>query len=120
MSEEQKPILFVPDIEDCLCIAVYDGDTITVEATPSQFKPSSIKYKWKVRLLGIDTPEIRSKDPGALESRDALRRLILDKEIRLEIKKYGKYGRLIAIVKYNNMDVNQYMIDAGFAKPYLI
>jgi micrococcal nuclease len=117
---DRKPIVFIPDITEATCIDVYDGDTITIEATPSQFKQTDTKYKWKVRLLGIDTPEIRQKQDGAIEARDALRRLILNKKIYLDIKKYGKFGRLIALIYYNNIEINQYMIDNGFAKPYLI
>jgi micrococcal nuclease len=115
-----NPIIFIPDITDCECISVYDGDTITVKATPKQFKTDlAYDYKWKVRLLGINAPEIRGKEPGALEARDALSNLILGKNIKLDIKKYGKYGRLVANVYLDDLLVNDYMISHGFADVYI-
>ena len=43
----------------CKCIKVYDGDTITVAFIPKGLKDF---YKYTIRLNGIDSPEIKSKN----------------------------------------------------------
>lgn len=77
-------------------VAVYDGDTCTAQIDLGfgfQFN------KQKLRLNGIDAPELRG-DSLILgrASRDFLRDMILEKEIFVETFKdsKGKYGRYIA------------------------
>ena len=41
----------------CKVVSVYDGDTMKVV-----FPLNNKMYKWNCRLLGIDTPELRTKD----------------------------------------------------------
>jgi len=81
------------------CVSVYDGDTITCVFDPfisGQFS------KFKIRLSGIDTPEIRTKDldekKSGIEVRDFLRELILDKIIYINCQNFDKYGRVLAYV----------------------
>lgn len=98
-------------------IKVYDGDTIWV----------AIKYnhkyvKIKVRLLGIDTPEIRTKsleekEKGIL-ARDYLSNLILNKIVKLHCDKFDKYGRLLGKIYFKNKCVNDTMIDKGYGVSY--
>ena len=89
-----------------LVVSVYDGDTITVNIDLGfgvELK------KQKIRLYGINTPEIRgsSRDLGII-SRDYVREKILDKNIMLQsIKdKKGKYGRWLGIVLTGDEKVN--------------
>ena len=51
-------------------------------------------------------------------SRDRLREKILDKDIILEtIKdKKGKYGRFLGIVHYDNININDWLVENGLAK----
>ena len=51
---------FLPDVTIGKVIKVYDGDTITIATKLSGVGPI---YKFNVRMLGIDTPEKRAKDP---------------------------------------------------------
>jgi micrococcal nuclease len=76
----------------------------------------------KLRLYGIDTPELRGAErPEGLKARDYLRELILDKEIYLQsIKdKQGKYGRYLAIIHLEKgeelLNVNEHLIKKEFA-----
>jgi len=55
-------------------ISVYDGDTLTVSNLDNQ--------KVKIRLYGIDAPELK-KQPYGRASRDYLQRLILNKTVEV-------------------------------------
>ena len=79
-------------------VSVYDGDTITCVIDLG----FSLSAKIKVRLLGIDTPEIRTKDLVEKEkgyiTRDWLRDKILDKDILLHTKEKVKFGRWLGLI----------------------
>ena len=78
-------------------IDVYDGDTITCLVSLG----FNVSFEIKIRLAGIDTPELRGEErESGLVARDALREKILNKEVILEsIKdKTGKYGRYLGII----------------------
>ncbi len=94
--------------------SVYDGDTITATVDLG----FNVKMKIKVRLAGINAPEIRGKQrPEGLKSRDYLRSLILDKDVVLHTRKdkKGKYGRYIATVYIDNKNVNDLLVENNHA-----
>jgi len=101
-------------------IKVYDGDTITVELDLG-FK---IKKEEKIRLIGINTPEVRGEErEQGLISRDRLRELILGKDIiiRTQKDKKGKYGRYLGDITYTCEDgeiyfVNDWLVTEGLAE----
>lgn len=109
---------FVPPIENSgTVVKVYDGDTITVVAKLKL--DGSPYYKFSVRLNGIDTPEMRGPDRDkAVLARDALSSLVLHKIVRLENVKTEKYGRLLADIYVDEIHVNSWLIQEGYAKPY--
>ena len=93
---------------------VYDGDTITIGKSE------------KVRLMCIDTPEIRNNSHGnadtinAIKSRDYLRSLILGQDVT--VVRYGKdyYKRTLArIYLKDGREVNQIMVEQKMAVKYL-
>lgn len=104
---------------------VYDGDTITIDIDLGM-------HAWmkdeKIRLYGINTPEIRgSEREQGLKSRDYLRDLILDKEIILQtIKdKKEKHGRYLGVIwlfeiKDNKIikkiNINEKLVNDGYAQ----
>ncbi len=104
-------------------VSVYDGDTCRVDIDLGL-------HVWvrdeKIRLARIDAPEIRGEErQQGLASRDFLRQLILDRDIYLEtIKdKKGKFGRYIGEIWVQDengeyFNVNDRMVDEGFAEPY--
>ncbi len=100
-------------------IDVYDGDSITVIVELDDF---DMRIKCKIRLLGINTPELRTKNKKekelGKEARDYLRELILDKEVLVDIIKKGKFGRHLAYVYYNDIYINDLLIKKGYARPY--
>lgn len=101
-------------------IKVYDGDTITI-ASKLPFVNSPL-YRFPVRLNGIDSPEIKGKTEdektAAIVSREELKKLILNKEIRLENIQNEKYGRILADVYIGDLHVNEWMIHNGYAVKY--
>jgi micrococcal nuclease len=103
------------------CVYVYDGDTIhVVFKTPN----SNECFKWVVRMNGIDTPEMKSKNAAekkaAVIARDFLKNKILDKIIIVDCLDFDKYGRLLAevFVEDNPVSLSQQMIECGHAKAY--
>lgn len=109
-GECKKKILVV----DC-----YDGDTITV-VIPLGYRTH---YEFSCRLYGIDTPEIRTHDAmekkKGLEAKLYLTNLIKNKKVTLQFANaQDKFGRLLATVYLGHMNVNQHMIDQGYARAY--
>ena len=79
-------------------VRAYDGDTATFDIDLGlHVKATGVK----VRLYGIDAPELRGPSrPEGLKSRDVFRSMIYDHEIIIETvkDKTGKYGRLLGII----------------------
>lgn len=113
-------VAFVPPITTGYVIKVYDGDTITI-ASRLPYDGSPL-YKFSVRLNGIDTPEIKTKNAEekakALRCKQALSELCLNRFVSLENVDLEKYGRILADVHCDGIHLNQYMIDNGFAVSY--
>jgi micrococcal nuclease len=109
-------------------ISVYDGDTFRADVDLG----FSIWVKAQdFRMLGINAPEMNSKDPAvvaaATKARDALRGMILGKDItiRTQKDKLEKYGRMLATVLVTKADgtqlnVNDWMVQQGLAVVYLL
>lgn len=95
--------------------SVYDGDTVTAIIDLG----FEISKKTKIRLYGINAPEVRGKQrPEGLKSRDYLRSLILNKNVILQTlkDKKGKYGRYIAIIHLNDKNINELLVESGHAE----
>lgn len=92
---------------------VYDGDT---------FKTRNGE---KIRLLGLNTPETRHRDEpgqvGGKEAKEALKQLILGKQVRLRFDKEKKdrYKRTLAQVwMHDGLWVNGWLLQNGYAHVY--
>ena len=100
--------------------SVYDGDTCTVDI---DLGLGSWIHGEKLRLHGINAPELRGQDREAgLRSRDFLRSKIDGQEIFIRTlkDKKGKYGRYIADIWVANengtwVKVNDLLVERGFA-----
>jgi len=101
--------------------SVYDGDTFRANLTSGH---PIISNNIRIRLSGIDTPEIKGKcwreKQLAIKARDHLRK-ILESGDRIVLKnvKRGKYFRLIADVYVDGKDINKEMIQKKLAYAYL-
>jgi len=118
--EYKDTIAFVPQITSGKVIKVYDGDTITI-ASKMPYENSPI-FRFSVRLLGIDTPEIKTKSKAekelAILARDALSSKIMGKIIILKNVSLEKYGRLLADVYLDDLNLNQWLIENKYAVAY--
>jgi len=110
---------YVPNITEGLVVKVYDGDTITI-AGRVQYNPTI--YKFSVRILGIDTPEMKTKDENEKEiaklARDHVHNIVYKKIVQLHDVSLDKYGRLLAHVTYNNKDIATSLIENRLAVEY--
>ena len=103
------------------CVYVYDGDTIHVVF---KMPNSSECFKWVIRMMGIDTPEMKTKNltekAKAVQSRDFLKGKILDKVVILDCLEFDKYGRLLGniFLEGEEQSLSQQMIANGHAKAY--
>lgn len=101
-------------------IDVYDGDTVTAIVDLGLFISTEIK----VRLKGINTPEIRGEERNAgLISKKRLEELILNKEVMLFTykDKKEKYGRWLGTIYPldSSKSVNEILLEEGLAVPYM-
>ena len=99
-------------------IDVYDGDTVT-----AMLDLGFLHFQeMKLRLYGIDTPELRGEErEQGIIVRDILREMVLGKEVTIRSykDKQGKYGRYLAnIILEDGLEVNQWLVDNGHAKEY--
>ena len=93
---------------------VSDGDTIT------GFTEQGTKVK--VRLYGIDAPEVghpnKPGQTGGEEARIALHNKIAGKPVTIEVKSADRYKRIVAIVRLGSRDINREMVQDGHAWAY--
>ena len=73
-------------IYNAIITSVYDGDTVTADIDLG----FEVWLKGqKLRLLNIDTPEVRGKEKAeGIVSRDALRSRILGKEVKISMRTF--------------------------------
>ena len=101
-------------------LEVIDGDTITVQARI--WLGQAIETR--VRLAGIDTPELRGNCPAerelAARARDRLAESLSDGQVVLTEIRYGTYaGRVVARISTTDTpDIAGSLIAAGMARPY--
>lgn len=100
-------------------VRVIDGDTF--EASAAIWLGQQIAVR--VRIAGIDAPELRARCDGerqrAEAARDYLSKRIAGGEVKLSAVRYDKYGgRVDASVVDARGDVGEAMIRAGLARSY--
>ena len=102
-------------------VKVYDGDTITI-ANRLPLKNCDDIFRFSVRLNGIDTPEMRGNNDdekqAAKNAKEALSKLILNKHVILKNVGSEKYGRVLADVYLEDLNINKWMIEKRFALKY--
>lgn len=89
-------------------IVIDDGDTFIL-LTPQQKEIT-------IRLYGIDSPEYGQAFGEA--AKENLARLIFNKNVQVINKDLDQYGRIVGIVVYSNRNINELMIQQGYAWHY--
>ena len=99
-------------------LRVVDGDTLDLLIDLG----FDLTLKQRVRLLYVDTPELRSRD---LEEKVAARaakvfveEVVKDSDITVNTTKADSFGRYLAEIFVNGQSLNQRLLDEGFAKKY--
>lgn len=99
-------------------LEIYDGDTMTLNIDLG----FDISIKKKIRLLGINTPEVRTSNKEekklGIEVRDFLREMLLGKEVIITTQKPDKYGRSLSTMYHNGTCINTLLKEMNYAKPY--
>ncbi len=88
-----------------LCDYVVDGDTLDVEGVG------------RIRLVGVDTPE-RGDNPGYQDAKNFVKSMALGKTVYLDIddrKHEDRYGRVLAVVYVDGINLNQELLKRGYA-----
>ena len=101
-------------------ISVYDGDTFRVNIDSL---PPIVGKNIRIRVNGVDTPEIRGKCQYeknlALKARDFVRnKLAYAKEIKLTNLQRGKYFRVVANVLVDGVSLEKELLDNNLAYEY--
>ncbi|NNL86272.1 MAG: hypothetical protein HKP27_11495 [Myxococcales bacterium] len=107
-----------PDAGPCAVTRVVDGDTVYVSCSEAGRWSAD---RVKVRLLNIDAPE--RGQPGYDEASVALGALVANREVYLAFAEpgqpsYGRYGRLLAYLFVDDLNVNVEMVRLGFSAFY--
>jgi micrococcal nuclease len=95
-------------------IDVYDADTVTALVSLGL----DVTKLEKVRLLGIDAPELNTeegKKAQAFLEKRIKNRIVL---LMTEDDKREKYGRLLAVLILDGQNVNDMLIKHNYAREY--
>ena len=102
-------------IVPALVLRIIDGDTIEV----------TLDLGWKlykndhVRFAGINAPEL--KTPEGIAARDFLGiYLHVGQPIMIHSRKLDKYGRCLATVMVDGVNLNNLMVKEGHAVEYMV
>lgn len=88
---------------------VVDGDTLWVKTSTSS-KPL------KVRIQGIDAPEICQ--PGGLAARDFLMQKVSGQQVTVTSGARDDYGRTVGTVHWQGQDIGRWLVAQGHAWVY--
>ncbi|MGP1484894.1 MAG: thermonuclease family protein [Campylobacter sp.] len=89
-------------------VNIHDGDSVTAITNE--------KDRVKIRLYGIDAPEL--KQPYGREAKRHLSKLTAKKDIKIVKKGKDRYGRTLAVLYSGNKDINAKMVSDGYAWAY--
>lgn len=103
-------------------ISVYDADTVDAILCVRD-RP----YRFKIRLNGIDTPEIRpvktieNRDlhvECGIKCREYLKSKILNKIVEVHCSEFDKYGRILGEIFVDDSNISEHLISKKYAKKY--
>ena len=105
-------------IKDLSVKRVVDGDTVVLEKNG---------YEYKVRLIGVDTPESvhldknKNTKEGKIASDFTKERLTGKKvDIEFDVKPQGKYGRYLVYLYVDGISYNEVLLEEGMARVMMI
>ena len=106
----------------CKILRVVDGDTVDVDI---DLGFGIWMHKERVRLLGIDTPESRTRDKEEKRFGLLSKQFVKDHYpvgstaiLRTHKDKTGKFGRILGELVWENTTINKIMVDEHYAVLY--
>lgn len=107
---------------DAKLVKVVDGDTLDLEVDLG----FNIRHEIRVRLLGVDTPETygvkkeSEEYQAGIKAKERVEELCTGKDLTVFTykDKTGKYGRYLAQIVVDNINVGEQLIEEGLATVY--
>ncbi len=99
-------------------LRIVDGDTVDVRVDLG----FNVWHKCRVRLVGINVPESRTRDLEEKSRGLAAKQWLIDKlefkEVEMQSHGVGKYGRVLGELYVNKVNINKLMVKEGHAEEY--
>jgi micrococcal nuclease len=96
---------------NALVTRVVDGDTLDLLVDLGFYT----QMKIRVRLLGVDTPEIYGVDKAAgVTAKQYVESLVLGRQVVVWTQKGDSFGRWLATIQVGDLDLTQHLIDTGY------
>jgi len=100
--------------------SIYDGDTFRANI---KGYPKIVGYRMSIRVIGIDTPEMRAKCSKEKELARAAKKFTVSLlrgagHIELRNIKRGKYFRILADVYVDGISIADELLKGGYAVRY--
>lgn len=97
---------------------VVDGDTLDVEIDLG----FNLTLNERIRLIGVDTPETRTRDPvekaNGLKSKRFVEDFVGSGNVMIKVHGFGKFGRPLADLYVDGVCLNERLVALGYAAPY--
>ena len=98
-------------------VRVVDGDTVDLLIDLG----FHLSTKQRVRLLGIDTPELRGGTEETKAAGQRARERVLEvlegaEELSVQTEKTGKFGRWLGTIYADGVNVNELLVKEGYAQ----
>ena len=125
LEEQNDAPYFSLQGHECMgkIVKVYDADTVHI-----LMEVFGTLYRWKCRIMHVDTPELRTKDENEKKhgyiAKEALSNLILDKIVNVKCFKFDMYGRvLVELTLPTSTDetpivIHEWLLDNGYTHRY--
>jgi len=99
-------------------LRIVDGDTVDVRIDLG----FNVWHKCRLRLMGINAPESRTRDLEEKSRGLAAKQWLIDrlefKDVEMQSHGTGKYGRVLAELFVEGVNINQLMVKEGHATEY--
>jgi endonuclease YncB( thermonuclease family) len=113
ISQHVPPPEFV-GVYSAVVVNVVDGDTFDADVA----LPAGLTARARVRLLGVDCPEVHGKTKAAGDAATEFTKEALGgRDVILRSRELDSFGRWLAEVWTDGRHLNSMLVDAGHAVP---
>jgi endonuclease YncB( thermonuclease family) len=120
VSNKHEPIIEPIAYHNYPVTKIVDGDTVEIEV---DFFPIEIGKTIKLRIAGIDTPELHGKCIDEVNKAKKAKKFLSDliksgSNVTIELKGRDKYFRLLGDVNVDGKFVSKTLLETGHAVTY--